>query len=320
MKKLIFNKTWLYLFALVSATFTSCLKDEGYENGEYGLKDVEGNEFVSIPKASKANSINVLAVETKEEPQELSLFEVSYDFVNPSSAPITVTVAVNNTLVTNYNSGNAADAVDYEVLPQAAYTLPSMTLTIPAGARLSESLKMVLNTNSIDPSKVYAIGFSIESVSPSSIKLPANLKNVIMAFAVKNRYDGRYTLRGYHNRDPYTFPYETEIHLVTNGPNEVYFYWPEAESQGHPIGVGPNNALSWYGSAISPSIKFDLATNKVTEVYNMGGATVITLFTGAGSRESKWDPDTRNIVVDWNYANNPLRAFFDDLEYIGPRP
>ncbi len=320
MKKLIFNKNWFYLFALVSATFTSCLKDDGYENGEYGLKDVEGNEFVSIPKASKTNTINVLAVEAKAQPQELSLFEVSYDYVNPASSPITVTVGVNNALVTNYNANNGAADTDYEVLPQAAYTMSSMTVTVPAGARLSESLKMTLNTNAIDPSNVYAIGFTIESVSNPSIKIPSNLKNVIIAFAIKNKYDGRYTLRGYHNRDPYTFPYETEIHLVTNGPNEVYFYWPEAESVGHPIGVGPNNALSWYGPAISPSIIFDPATDKVSSVYNMAGGTVITLFTGPGSRESKWDAATKGITVDWNYANNPLRAFFDDLEYIGPRP
>jgi hypothetical protein len=43
------------------------------------------------------------------------------------------------------------------------------------------------------------------------------------------------------------------------------------------------------------------------------------MFTGAGSRVSLFDPATHNITVDWNYNANPLRAFFDDLEYIGPR-
>jgi hypothetical protein len=79
--------------------------------------------------------------------------------------------------------------------------------------------------------------------------------------------------------------------------------------------------MSWYGPAISPVIVFNQADDKVTNVYNNPpNATVITMFTGAGSRESKYNPATKAITVDWNYNGNPLRAFFDDLTYISPRP
>ena len=87
---------------------------------------------------------------------------------------------------------------------------------------------------------------------------------------------------------------------------------------GHPIGTA--DGISWYGASITPVIKFDPATNLVVDVYNIGSSTPITMFTGAGSRVGKYDPQTKKIIVDWNYNDNPLRAFFDDLTYIGPRP
>jgi len=129
-----------------------------------------------------------------------------------------------------------------------------------------------------------------------------------------------YNLTGYHNRVPYTFPYQTTMHMVTSGPNAVYFFWPLVGGVGHPIGIGPNNALSWYGPVVAPVVVFNTSTNLVTNVFGSDPAgPPITMFTGAGSRLSKWDPATRNMTVDWNYNNNPLRAFFDDLQYLRAR-
>ncbi len=106
--------------------------------------------------------------------------------------------------------------------------------------------------------------------------------------------------------------------METTGPNSVIFYYVDVNNYGHPIGVGPG-VYSWYGTAISPEITFDLATNNVTSVRNVLGTTPITLFTGPGSFPSRYDPVTKTIYVSWNYAGNPLRAFFDTLTYIGPR-
>lgn len=309
-RTLLINSKLFIILSMVIGTLSSCLKDKGYENGEYGMPNTEGQAFISIPKA--VNKPNGLGLESKDAIQDVKLFAASFDFVNPAPSDITVTLELNNALVT------AMDPT-IEVLPASVYTIPSLTLTIPAGKRLSEELLLKLNTNTLDPQKRHGIGFSIKSVS-NGATIPANLKNVVYAFAIKNKYDGVYRLKGYHNRVPYNFPYDTEIHLVTKAPNEVYFYWPEVKSTGHPIGVGANNAMSWYGSAVSPSIIFDPVTNKVTSVYNLSTAVVITMFTGPGSRESKYDPATKKITVDFNYSNRADRAFFDDLEYIKARP
>ena len=177
----------------------------------------------------------------------------------------------------------------------------------------------VPSTLTLDPNKSFGVGLRITAVT-GNFQIASNMKNLLIEFSIKNKYDGKYTLRGYHNRVPYNFPYETEIHMVTAGPSAVAFYWPEAGSVGHPIGIGPNNALNWYGASVAPVVVFDLSTNLVTSVYGSDpGGPVITMFTGAGSRLSKWDPATKAMTVDWNYNGNPLRAFFDDLEYKGPR-
>ncbi|MGV3530637.1 MAG: DUF1735 domain-containing protein [Flavisolibacter sp.] len=303
----------LYLFMLVSFAFASCLKDKGYENGEYGSinSNVEGQEWVSIPLAGKAT--NALALESKSGNQDVNLLKVAYDYKDPAAQDIVVTLAIDNSLVTDPN---------LEKVPDGVASLPSTTVTIPAGQRVSDWLKMTINTGTLDPLKQYGIGIKITSVNKSGVQIPSNLGKIVFSISLKNKYDGVYKLTGYHNRTPYDFPYETTMHMVTVGPNSVQFWWPEVSGPGHPIGVGPDpvNDISWYGAAISPIVVFDPATNKVVDVYNESTAVPITLFTGPGSRESKFDPATKHITVDWNYSNNALRAFFDDLEYIKARP
>lgn len=320
MKKLIFNKTWLYLFALVSATFTSCLKDEGFENGEYGLKGVEGQQFVSIPKAK--NPANVMAIESKDEAQEISLFEASYDFVNPTSKDITVTMELNNSLVAAYNE-------DYVVLPANAYTLPSTTLTIPAGKRLSDALKINLSTNAIDPTQIYGLGFKIASVSDPSIKIPSNLSNVLYVFTVKNKYDGEYEVTGTmvdNASATLTGYFPMKYYLITAGAREVDGFDPVVwEDYFIPIRSG--SALSGYGS-FSPQFKFD-ANDNIIEVINVygqpAGNTRYAELDPSG--ENKWDEATQTIKVKFFMFQpnsvalpKPRVEFNWTMKRVGPRP
>ena len=179
----------LKLVMLVSFTgllFTSCLKDKGYDNNTYqsvsANSGTEKSEYVSIPKGVTPQ---ILALEAKSGAQDVKLFEVVYDFVNPAASDITVTLTVNNALVTALPL--PASGIAYTVLPTAAYTLPSLTLTIPAGQRLSSALLLKMTTNNLpDPTAVYGIGFTMASVSKAGVQIPSNLKNVIYLFSVKN--------------------------------------------------------------------------------------------------------------------------------------
>jgi hypothetical protein len=314
--KNITNKAFLAL-ALLSLSLTGCLKDKGFENYQYGINDPDSQPpGIGFPLAAKP--INGVGLDVSGSPQEVKeMFFVNLNAGNPAPTDVTITLEIKSAeLLGAYNTANGTNI---QVLNPSLYTFP-LTVTIPAGARNIDIPFIVPSTLTLNPNASYGVAIRIASVSGNYV-IAENLRNLLVQFSIKNKYDGVYNLTGYHNRVPYTFPYETTMHMVTVGPDAVYFFWPLVGGEGHPIGLGPNNAMSWYGPCVAPYVKFNTTTNLVTQVYNGSAAacTPITLFTGAGSRLSKWDPATRDMTVDWNYGGNPLRAFFDDLEFIRPR-
>jgi hypothetical protein len=313
--KNIINKAFLAL-ALLSFTLTGCLKDKGFENYQYGINDPDTQPpGVGFPFAAKA--MNGYGLDVSGSPQTVAeLTFLNLNAGNPAPADITINLAIKSTeLISAYNTANGTNI---QVLTPTLYTMPT-TVTIPAGARNVTVPLVITSTLSLNPNIAYGIAIQITSASGNYI-VAENLKNLLIQFSIKNKYDGVYNLTGYHNRVPYTFPYQTTMHMVTSGPDAVYFFWPLVGGVGHPIGIGPNNALSWYGPVVAPVVVFNTSTNLVTNVFGSDPAgPPITMFTGAGSRLSKWDPATRNMTVDWNYNNNPLRAFFDDLQYLRAR-
>lgn len=304
------------LLAVLGLFLAGCLKDKGFDNHEYGINDPDTQPpGVGFPLGARAK--NTVGLNVEGTPQVVDdIVYVNLNSGSPAPSDIQITLTINSDdIVGDYNT---TYGTTIEVLDPSLYSVAT-SLTIPAGARNVQVPITVPSTLMLDPNKSYGIGLTISNVS-GNYKIAENMKNLLVEFTIKNKYDGRYRLRGYHNRTPYTFPYDTEIHMVTAGPASVAFYWPLAGSVGHPIGVGPNNAMSWYGATVAPVVNFDLATNLVTSVVNSDPAgPVITMFTGAGSRVSKWNPADKSMTVDWNYNNNALRAFFDDLTYIGPR-
>lgn len=321
----VFNNIALLMFAFVSITAVSCLKDEGYENGEYGsVRGTAGQEFVSVPASARVKSSIAIGVVRKPGIQEFKMFAAAYDAEGRAPEDFTATFTLNNALVTAaYPTANVVDA--------SIYTIPSYTVNFKKGDRISDSLRIQINTETLDPNLLYGLGFTLTSVSKAGVNIPTNLRNVIVLFPVKNKYDGVYNLKGIHNRPGFQYPYETEIHLVTASATSVEFYWPEVSGPGHPIAVGPGNALSWYGSAVSPVIVFDQATDFVADVYNNSTAVAIEKHTYNNPTDprfavgdARWfaptATDPAKIIVYFHYNANNDRAFFDTLYYTGPRP
>lgn len=315
----IFKKSTAASLVLLSVLLFGCVKDNGFFKTESGdpsrkqiVKIINGN----LPIVTLARDVNptidtFMLVEIRREPSTQAEL----------NSPLTVTVIKNSALISSYNTANSTNFVE---LPAAAYTMLDplvSTITFQPG-EFAKTFRIRLDKSQISLSNQYALGFSIAEVGNGG-QISAEMKNILVSVGVKNKYDGIYRLKGYHNRDPYNFPYDQEMHMITNGPSSVIFYWPAASSNGHPIGTGPDivNDVSWYGAAISPVVVFDLNTNVVTNVFNNPpNATPITRFDGAtGSNVSRYDPATKTIIVHWNYNNNPQRAFFDTLTYTKAR-
>lgn len=303
--------------AAVALTLTSCLKDKPVNSLEYGMTNYDKQKIVEL--AAPPNHLANFAMDFVDSAVMLDVATVNVAADQAASENVIVTVSLANTarMVADYNTANMRSVVE---MPASFYTMPNgLSVTVAAGSRTA-AIKAAVNAINFDPTSTYALGFTITTVDKQGYTISGNFDELLVLFTAKNKYDGIYTLTGYHNRVPYNFPYETTMHMVTVGPSSVAFYWPSAISVGHPIGVGAGNNLSWYGSSVAPAVTFDLTTNLVTNVYNTDPAgPPMAVFTGTGSRVGKWDPVTKKIVVDWNYNNNPMRAFFDDLEYEGPR-
>ncbi len=294
-----------------------CLKDKGYEDGDYGTitNKTEGDKFISIPIASR--NPNVVGIESKAGKQPVELFTLSYDYKSPAETDLAVTVAVNNSLITDPT---------VKILPPSEYDIPSLTHTIKAGQVISDPFMANINTGNLDPNFKYGIAFSITNV-PSGIEIPSNLKNVILLFTIKNKYDGIYSFRGRHDmasdrssawlRTPYDYPYE--IHLITAGPNTVRFFNTAFNAGFHPL-MTPG--VSGFGST-EPVFTFDANNNIVTVVNGFpnpsnGRAFVIN----SAVSGSKYNPSNKKVYAAYimNQPGFEPMPLFDTLTFIKKRP
>ncbi|HVF95905.1 MAG TPA: hypothetical protein VM871_01205, partial [Flavisolibacter sp.] len=226
-------------------------------------------------------------------------------------------------IVSNYNTVNGGALTPLSNTSDAIVFDFSKPVVIKQGTRKT-NISLKVNPGKFDLSKQNAIGIGILRVEGGGATISStNQSKVVVEFGARNKYDGVYRLLGIHNRPTYEFRYDQTMHLISQGESSVIFFWPEANSVGHPIGTGPDPSVdvSWYGPTIAPVIVFNTANNVVSSVFNNPpNPTPITRFDGAtGTNVSRYESGTKRIIVHWNYNNNPQRAFFDTLTYIGPR-
>lgn len=320
MKKIILASA---LFSAMAFILTSCLKDKGFENGTYGINDPDTQPpGVGFPRAASAKY--TVGIDLTSSPQSLNgVIYVNLESGQPAASDVHITLQLNDALRTAYNTANGTTI---KAMPPALFSFP-LTLTIPAGQRNVQVPISLPNTSSLDPNETYGIGVTITSVDGGYV-IAGNLKNLLIEIGLKNKYDGRYELHGYHNRSPYTFPFTTEVEMWTTGPSSVAMFWPDGGDFGQPIGVGPGS-VNWYGPAVSPNFTFDPVTNLVVSIAGMPANAVtldlVTLDNTAdanpdGPIVNRFEPGPpKKIYVVFQYNGNNLRRFYDTLYYLGPR-
>lgn len=313
------------VFVLLSTLLASCLKDSGFEDGEYQLVDgpgTTGSEYISLPLASRRP--NTMGLESKSGFQDVNLFKASYDNQSPAPEDISITLQQNNGLVTALDP-NAG------LIPASEIQIPSQNLVITKGKFISDAFFQIkLNTENLDPNKKYGIGFSVASVSRSSVQIPANLKDIVFIFTLKNKYDGIYSARVRMDhpddrdpawtRTPYTYPYE--IHLVTKGPATVE--WINTAFAGD-VGYHPlmTPGVSGFG-ATTVAHEFDPATDLLIDTYNAfpNPANGRAFEPNPAVTDSRYDPATKKIYAAFimtqpGFAPMPI---YDTLTFLRARP
>lgn len=308
MKKILTSS--LFMVALV-VSMTGCLKDKGFDNNQYGINDPDTQPpGVGFPLA--ANKKNGYGLDVSGSNQVVSgLVYVNLESGTPASSDITITLTDKSAaMVAAYNTANSTSI---QVMPAALYNVPSLTLTIPAGQRNVEIPINIPSTLTLDPNKSYGVGFEITGVS-NNLKIASNLKSLFIEFSIKNKYDGRYRLRGFHNRPGLDAPYNEIVNMITTGPNSVNMFWPALGALAHPL----NGGVTYYGS-FTTNFFFNLTTNALISWDLSPYPTTVTPSVGPAT-DSRYDPATKIIYANFYYNGNPgARQFKDTLTYLGPR-
>lgn len=300
------------LVILAGLTITGCLKDKDYDSGKTQSTRPDGGQKIIEIQLTATDVSNFLlkAFDASNTDTTIELIPVVLASASPAPEDINVTLVANPTLVADYNSANGTS---YVVPAPSTYTILNQgnVVTIPKGSNVGY-LKIKFKPSAFLGSS-YAFGFSIASVDKQGYLISGNLNKGIAAIAIKNKYDGRYELRGFHNRPGLDLPYDEIVDMITSADDKVYMYW---------VGQGPyhplNGGTTAYGN-FTVEFKFNTTTNALIGIDNRAtpGSPVFTIGPATNSR---WDPATRTIYAQFYYNNNLQRIFTDTLFYQGPRP
>jgi hypothetical protein len=306
MKKVI---SGLLIISVLSIFFASCLKDKGVEDHKYGITP-PGDQppGIGFPEATVA--LNARAVDLADTPQVINFPLINLDAENPAPQDIHVNLIQNDALIDDYNTNNPSSPLT--LLPASAYSISSLKVVILKGTRSVKLQINIPNAKILDVSQTYGLAFSISSVDESGYTIPANFKNVLVAIAIKNPYDGIYSVTGESVRggDPsLTGPFGPfEKTFVTAGATAVQWigavYWAHQASQ-LPAGY-------------EPKVTIDPITNKIIDISSPNGAIVPTT-----TYDQHYDPATRTLYFQFTYGGGPTgpsaRLFTEVATYLRPR-
>jgi hypothetical protein len=196
-------------FAALVIVLTGCLKDKGFENGEYGIPVIE-KKAVSLPQA--VNGSVGAGIFSIAEPQTIAAPVFALEAINPLSSDVNVQFELKPSLV-------AADP-DLTLLPADKYQI-NLNGKIKAG-KYNDTLEIIIpDASDLDPTQTYALGIELVSAD-NGCQIAANMKEVLIKIVIKNIYDADYTSNGYfyHPSAPRTIE---DLHktAATVGPNEV---------------------------------------------------------------------------------------------------
>jgi hypothetical protein len=310
------KKISLILIAFTVVLATGCMKDKGFDNQEYGIKDPSGSSTpgVGFNLRGGAAYIRTIGLDVSSTAQTIGAENITIGYYANSNAPkdINVSIALDPSIVDDYN---AANGTTIQLLDPSVYTIASQNLVIGAGKQ-NVAIDMIVNsTLTLDPSTTYAIAFRIVNVD-NGVKIASNMDKNLLIFNIKNRYDGRYEVT-FTNSHPTLNPTglggTVDVEMWTSGPNSVKIFFPDFDGFYCPAIL--NGSLTAFASQ-EPEYTIDPTTNQVTVQNSFAGA--VTFYTMFPGYNSFYDPATRAIDTKWGYSNF-TRQWTQNFTYLGPR-
>ncbi len=316
----------LSIMLILSITVTSCLKDSEYDNGQ--IQSVaNGNIKVIGLGLSVTSSSNFVTISVDASNSDTTFNIVPVTLGGPSAAPsdIHVTLALNDTLVSQYDTANGTT---YTVPASSIYSFPNgLVVTIPKGSRTG-MLAIKCKPNDLLPGP-YALGFTITGIAESGYVISGNYNSGIVALGVKNQYDGQYGLTiktvgwdAYGIADGVTNVWPGNISLVTSGVSSVTTTTSVGGVGSLQFAFTATGSVTGFGATM-PQFTFDPSSNKLTAVTNLAApdARQRAFHINPAVTTSRFDPATRTIYAAYimTQLGRPDQQIYDTLNYVGPR-
>jgi len=300
-------RTKILSLLMMAVAITGCKRDQVFG-------DIDVNTERQIIEFSDPHGFKSIAVDYQTDLIDLDVTDVRFMIRSYVESNATARVIIDPGIVYDYNDANGTN---YAVVPTGVFGLENEEFTLGPNER-SKPLRIRIRPSDIANGQ-NAIGLSIAEVVGGEVSRIAG--NLVVAISVKNKYDGVYHLKGHFTRTDlpaYNGPFETEVEMITTGPNSVAMYWPEFGDYYQPFS---NNGSLTAFSNVAPEIFFNSA-DQVVSLNNITGdpaaGPFMTPYPGANSRFEAGPPGV--IYLKYYYNTVPTnRIFADTLTYIGAR-
>jgi hypothetical protein len=329
----------ILLIAGLVFSLQSCLK-----NNKYHTDFSKGAPAVELPLAAKfANKPFAVSFSVATAPTTYYAV-VNVASVDKPSTTITATIGIDSTYLNQYNatqdaaakaaqaaylavdpnntvndSGYPADYSPYELLPDSAYQIPSLSASITAGRR-EDSLQILFFTSKIAQGHAYILPITIVS---SSLPI-SNWNHLLINVGAKNAFDGAYNVTGTFvdlTHSAFSGAYPKTVSLVTQGLLSAAYFDGILGGYGYVFNTG--GGLSYFGN-FDPVFVFD-ADGNVISMYNYYSDPAprsrdAKLDTSPGS-VNKYDFNTKSFDVSYFLMQSgAIRGKIHEVwTYTGPR-
>ncbi len=300
------------LLVTAALSLTSCLND---------LEDFMGDFSSSPAIAELSESINpATGTVTREiiNPTAPALFKlrVGIAVAQPLSKDIKVTLALDNAMITAYNTEKGLTGPAAAVpIPASALTIGSLDVIIPAGELEADwefSVSAAQLTNPV--TTFYVLPVKIASAD-NGVVVSGNFGTKLIRVLARNEFDGNYVMKGFIMRPGDQTGLEgwfkdQDYGLVTVGGSEVQFDRLQCWANGANVG-----GIDYWTIAIS---KQATSPYPITILDPVQGAN----FVNVPTYDNRYDVPSKTFYfsVLWGAASPKNRGCTDTLVFVGPRP
>lgn len=284
------NKISILAFSALTLALTSCLKDKDYDNRKIQAIHADGNtpKFVEIGLTSSDNT-NVLGIslDLLTHDTTFNLIPVVLTGNEVAQQDVHVTLVKDDALVTDYNTENGTDL---QIPAAGQYTIlnPGGVVTIPKGSRVGYLQVKLTPSNFLGAT--YALGYRISAIDNPAYTISGNLSTGILAFGIKNAYEGNYRSTGY-------FSHPTSPRAIARNK---YLYTVDANTIEMELGD--------LGSATTVDIYIDPTTHATTATGGPGAPAGVGNISGDATYNNTYDPATHTFRLKYGYPQpSPTR-------------